>query len=119
MAHPNIKSAFAFAGDGGLNNNTGGAEAPLDTIGQVQIELLPWEDRPTAREVWFTVPLLGIDIERQISSPETDGNKTIDELTAELKKIPGVQIEILALEQGPASAKPVHLRIKGDDWDRP
>ncbi|MFD1157980.1 efflux RND transporter permease subunit [Roseovarius aestuarii] len=117
LAHPNIKSAFAFAGDGGLNNNTGGATAPLDTIGQVQIELLPWEDRPTAREVWFTVPLLGIDIERQVSSSETDGNKTIDELTTELKKIPGVQIEILALEQGPASAKPVHLRLKGDDWD--
>ncbi|WP_299843591.1 efflux RND transporter permease subunit [uncultured Roseovarius sp.] len=117
LAHPNIKSAFAFAGDGGLNNNTSGAEAPLDTVGRVQIELLPWEDRPTAREVWFTVPLLGIDIERQISSPETDGNKTLDELTAELKKIPGIQIEILALEQGPASAKPVHLRLKGDDWE--
>ena len=28
-----------------------------------------------------------------------------------------MQIEILALEQGPASAKPVHLRIKGDDWE--
>ncbi|WP_306115185.1 MULTISPECIES: efflux RND transporter permease subunit [unclassified Roseovarius] len=117
LAHPNIKSAFAFAGDGGLNNNTGGAEAPLDTVGQVQIELYPWEERPTAYETWFTIPILGIDIDRKVSSPETDGNKTIDELTAALKKIPGVQIEILALEQGPASAKPVHLRLKGDDWE--
>ena len=58
MAHPNIKSAFAFAGDGGLNNNTGGAEAPLDTVGQIQIELYPWEERPTAYETWFTIPLL-------------------------------------------------------------
>ena len=117
MAHPNIKSAFAFAGDGGLNNNTGGAEAPLDTIGQVQIELYPWEERPTTYETWFTVPIIGYDVQRKVSSPVTDGNKTIEELTTELKKIPGIQIEILALEQGPASAKPVHLRIKGDDWD--
>ncbi len=117
LSHPNIKSAFAFAGDGGLNNNTGGAEAPLDTIGQVQIELFPWEERPTTYETWFTVPIIGFEVERKVSSPVTDGNKTIDELTAELKKIPGVQIEILALEQGPASAKPVHLRIKGDDWE--
>ncbi len=118
LAHPNIKSAFAFAGDGGLDNNTGGARAPLDTIGQVQIELLPWEDRPTTYETWFTVPLLGFEVDRQISSPRTDGNRTIDELTAQLGKIPGIQIEILALEQGPASAKPVHLRIKGDDREK-
>ncbi|MDG2403221.1 MAG: efflux RND transporter permease subunit, partial [Amylibacter sp.] len=38
-----IQSAFAFAGDGGLDNNTGGATAPLDTIGQIQIETTPWE----------------------------------------------------------------------------
>ena len=40
-----IQSAFAFAGDGGLDNNTGGATAPLDTIGQIQIETTPWEAR--------------------------------------------------------------------------
>ena len=117
LAHPNVKSAFAFAGDGGLNNNTGGAQPPLDTVGQIQLELYPWEERPTAREVWFTVPLLGIEVERQVSSPATDGNRSIEELTAALSEIPGIRTEILALEQGPASAKPVHLRIKGDDFD--
>ena len=45
LAHPGILNAFAFAGDGGLNNNTGGAQPPLDTIGQVQLETIPWEDR--------------------------------------------------------------------------
>ena len=43
---PGVQSTFAFAGEGGLNANTGGAGAPLDTIGQAQIELIPWEDRP-------------------------------------------------------------------------
>ncbi len=115
MAHPNVKSVFAFAGDGGLNNNTGGAKAPLDTIGQIQMEMYPWEERPTTYETWFTIPILGIDIDRQISNPKSDGNRTIEELTAELAQIPGIQTEILPLEEGPASAKPVHLRIKGDD----
>ena len=115
LAHPNILNAFSFAGDGGLNNNTGGAMPPLDTIGQVQLEIVKWEDRPTTYEKWFTVPLIGYDVQRQVSDPEVDGNTTIDQLTAALEQIPGIKVEILALEQGPASAKPVHLRIKGDD----
>jgi multidrug efflux pump subunit AcrB len=45
LQEPGIRDVFAFAGDGGLNNNTGGAEAPADTIGQVQIDLEPWGAR--------------------------------------------------------------------------
>ena len=118
LAHPNVLTAFAFAGDGGLNNNTGGAMPPLDTIGQVQIEIVKWEDRPTTTERWFTIPIIGYDVMRRVNDPVADGNTTMNELTAELERIPGIRIEILALEQGPASAKPVHLRIKGDDWEQ-
>ena len=117
IAHPNVHSAFAFAGDGGLNNNTGGAMPPLDTIGQVQLEITKWAERPTTYERWFTVPLIDYDVMRKISDPIADGDTTINELTAELEQIPGIMIEILALERGPSSAKPVHLRIKSDDWD--
>ncbi|SEK49012.1 multidrug efflux pump [Roseovarius azorensis] len=118
LAHPGVQTAFAFAGDGGLNNNTGGAQPPRDTIGQVQLETIPWVDRPQARETWFTIPLINHPVSRAVSSPEFDGDKIIAELTAELERIPGIRIEILAQARGPASAKPVHLRIKGDDWDR-
>ena len=45
LATNGIDSAFAFAGAGGLNANTGGASGPVDTIGQVQIELVPWENQ--------------------------------------------------------------------------
>ncbi|SMX34452.1 efflux RND transporter permease subunit [Actibacterium lipolyticum] len=95
--HPAIESVFAFAGDGGLNQNNGGAEAPLDTVGQVQIELLPWEDRK--------------------DDDNLDGDVVLNEIEAELAKIPGIKTEILSQSRGPASAKPVHLRLKGDDWD--
>ncbi|WP_238364415.1 efflux RND transporter permease subunit [Mesobacterium pallidum] len=97
LRHPGVDNAFAFAGEGGLNTNTGGAQAPNDTIGQIQLELVPWEDRK--------------DIEA------LDGNRVIEELTEQLGRLAGTQVEILSADMGPASAKPVHLRLKGDNWD--
>ncbi len=97
LAHPGVDNAFAFAGDGGLNANTGGAQPPLDTIGQIQLETIPWEDRA--------------------DRPELGGDLVIDELTAAIGAIPGLQVEVIAQSRGPASAKPVHLRLKSNDWD--
>ncbi|THH38251.1 efflux RND transporter permease subunit [Aliishimia ponticola] len=97
LAHPGIDNAFAFAGEGGLNSNTGGSQAPKDTIGQIQLETVPWEDRK--------------------DQPELDGDLVMEELTEQLNQMPGVRIEILSLSRGPASGKPVHLRMKGDSWD--
>ena len=86
-----VRDIFAFAGSGGLDNNTGGAAAPGDTIGQVQMDLAPWGERE-------------------------DGNVILDGLQAELDMIPGIQTEIFEAAQGPASGKPVDLRLSGDDW---
>ncbi|MEM1078750.1 MAG: efflux RND transporter permease subunit [Pseudomonadota bacterium] len=94
---PGIESAFAFAGEGGLNQNTGGSTAPLDTIGQIQIELAPWEDRQGGD--W------------------ADGNDILNQLEASLKTLPGIQTEIIEMSQGPAGSKPVHLRLTGDDFE--
>ncbi|WP_299376238.1 efflux RND transporter permease subunit [uncultured Tateyamaria sp.] len=114
--HPGIKSAFAFAGAGGLNSNTGGAASPRDTIGQIQLETIPWEDRPNTEEAWFTIPVINYTVMREIKDHAFDGKVVLDELTDQLSEIPGVRAEVLELAQGPASAKPVHLRIKGDNW---
>ncbi len=88
-----VESVFSFAGTGGLNQNTGGAIAPLDTIGQVQIELESWKTR------------------------ETNGKVLLNDIEARLKSIPGVQIEILKADLGPATGKPINLRLTGPDWD--
>jgi multidrug efflux pump len=96
LPHPGVLNAFAFSGDGGLNNNTGGAQPPLDTIGQVQLEIVPWEDRK--------------------DRPELDGDLVIKELSEAIEGVPGIKFEVIAPNMGPASAKPVHLRLKGDDW---
>ncbi|WP_372893197.1 efflux RND transporter permease subunit [Rhodosalinus sp.] len=97
IAHRGVRSAFSFAGEGGLNSNTGGAEAPKDTVGQVQFETIPWEERRF--------------------DPSLDGNVVLAELSEQLDRLPGMEAEILEAAQGPADAKPVHLRLKGDDLD--
>ena len=97
LNHPGVDSVFAFAGAGGLNQNTAGASSPKDTIGQIQLETIPWESRK--------------------NRPDLDGNLVIAELLADLQKIPGIKVEVLELARGPASSKPVHLRLKGSDWN--
>ncbi|MGR3343935.1 MAG: efflux RND transporter permease subunit, partial [Paracoccaceae bacterium] len=91
-----IESVFAFAGSGGLNQNTGGASGPRDAIGQIQIELTPWEHRK--------------------DNPDLDGDVVIERLNARLAEIPGIRTESLSLSRGPASGKPVALRLKGENW---
>ncbi|SLN58957.1 efflux RND transporter permease subunit [Pseudooctadecabacter jejudonensis] len=104
LAEPGIQSVFAFAGAGGLNQNTGGGEGPRDTIGQLQLELVPWDDRPAFARA------------NDIDLATLDGDLVLERLTAELETLPGIRTEILNLSRGPAAAKPVHLRLSGENW---
>jgi multidrug efflux pump len=92
LQEPGVRDVFAFAGEGGLNNNTGGVAAPSDTIGQVQLDLEPWG----ARE---------------------DGNLILDRLQARLNELPGIRTEIFSQSRGPAAGKPINLRLSGDNWE--
>ncbi len=116
LAHPGVQTAFAFAGEGGLDSNTGGAIAPKDNIGQIQLETIPWEDRPNKSEPLFTIPFINYEVTRETQDVAFDGDVIIAELTEQLSAIPGIRIEILAQARGPASGKPVHLRLKSDSW---
>jgi multidrug efflux pump len=115
LATPGVKNTFAFAGEGGLNQNTGGASGPRDQVGQVQIEMATWEDRPSITE---PAKLFGlIPYERRKVDPSYAGNVVVATLKARLADLPGIEAEVLEIAGGPASAKPVHLRLKGNDWD--
>ncbi|MFK7765340.1 MAG: efflux RND transporter permease subunit [Roseobacter sp.] len=96
LAHPGIKNAFSFAGEGGLNTDTSGTGTPKDMIGQIQFETIAWEDRA--------------------DRPDLDGNIVIAELTEALAKLPGIKTEVLEVAQGPGEGKPLHLRLKSDDF---
>ncbi|MBK5926407.1 efflux RND transporter permease subunit [Rhodobaculum claviforme] len=95
MATEGVAAVFAFAGRGGLNSNTAGAQAPLDTVGQVQFEFARWEDRT------------GI--------PGLSGREIRAAMQTALDQIPGIRTQILEQAGGPGAAKPVHLRLKGQD----
>ncbi|MFC6584856.1 efflux RND transporter permease subunit [Sulfitobacter aestuariivivens] len=116
-AHPGIQTAFAFAGEGGLDSNTGGAQAPKDTVGQIQLETIPWEDRPNQSSVLFTIPFINFEVTRDVQDPAFDGDVVLADLLEQLEVIPGIRTEILNLSRGPASGKPVHLRLKSDSWE--
>ena len=34
-----------------------------------------------------------------------------------MAKVPGFEVEVKPLEQGPGQGKPIHLRVRGDNWD--
>ncbi|AJE47415.1 efflux RND transporter permease subunit [Celeribacter indicus] len=111
LNQPGVDNAFVFAGEGGLNRNTGGSSAPRDTIGQIQVELIPWDDRPTETKDGI------LFFEDTHVRPEYDGDYVLAELERKLAALPGIYTETLNLAMGPASAKPVHLRLKGNDFD--
>ena len=114
LATEGVANAFAFAGDGGLNSNTGGGEGPRDTIGQIQFETIPWDDRPTLPYdgPWWQRLLL-----KRQSDPFYDGNAVLARMQAELDRIPGIYTEVTELAQGPADGKPLQLRLTGTDLD--
>ncbi|SDE05128.1 efflux RND transporter permease subunit [Limimaricola pyoseonensis] len=104
LAHPGVETVFAFAGEGGLNANTGGIGGPADAIGQLQIELVPWENR----EAYALAQGRGL--------AGLDGDLVLEGLQEKLAALPGLRTEILDLSRGPGDAKPVHLRLTGDDF---
>ena len=115
LSVPGIKDTFTFAGDGGLNSNTGGASAPLDTIAQAQIEYNSWEDRQITRQnnnLFGFLPWTTYETNNALGA-----TKIIPQLQARLNEIPGIEAEIFNLSSGPADSKPLHLRIKGNNWD--
>ena len=91
-----VAAVFSFAGEGGLNQNTGGAVAPRDTIGQVQVEMVRWEDRK--------------------DRPDLKGALVMDRVMEKIHQIPGIKAEFLAQDRGPSSGKPIQLRLKGDSF---
>ena len=97
LAEPGVAASFAFGGSGGLNANTGGGQAPRDAIGQIQFELVSWDDR-------------GGDINLR-------GQRVLDRMEARFREIPGIITEFMIMSGGPAAAKPVHLRLTGDRFE--
>lgn len=76
-------SVMAF---GGGDSGFGGA-APPDTIGSFNLQLMPWNERVTANEIFANI-------------------------RESVKDIPGLEIQIAAQENGPPAGKAINLRVE-------
>ncbi|MEM1421381.1 MAG: efflux RND transporter permease subunit [Pseudomonadota bacterium] len=85
-----VEAVFAFAGDGGLTQE--GGEAPKDAIGQIQIELAPFEQR-------------------------RPGDVVMAEIVERTSRIPGAIVQLSELKEGPEQGKPIQLEITSQNWD--
>ncbi|MCY4287517.1 MAG: efflux RND transporter permease subunit [Aestuariivita sp.] len=110
---PGIDSVFATAGSNALQQDSPTVEAPEDTVGQLRIELTPWDDRPRQKGY----PLLGGLIETESVLENYYGSQILNGLERDLARIPGIKIEIAGVVGGPPSGKPLHLRLRGDNFD--
>ncbi|MGF1446816.1 MAG: efflux RND transporter permease subunit [Pikeienuella sp.] len=86
-----VASVFAFAGSGGLASGAAG-DGPSDSVGQVQIELAPWDTR-------------------------RPGAQILAEIEARLAEIPGAIAELNPMEGGPQQGKPIQIELQGLDFD--
>ena len=93
---PGVETTFAFAGSSGLAD--GAENQPLDSVGEIQIELSSWDDRQ----------LLG--------GPVSDGRNIIADIEEKLKFTPGIVTELQTLSEGPSQGKPLQLRLSGENW---
>ena len=72
---------------GGGNGGFGSGGSPPDTIGTFQLQLLPWQDRVPAEQIFQSIR-----------------DKT--------KDIPGLDIQIAAQENGPPAGKAINLKVE-------
>ena len=84
---PQLKSVYARTfGAGGQSDGN----MPDDAIGVIQLELIDWRKRPTAKDI---VPII----------------------REKAAGIPGIKVQVREQESGPSSGKPVQIEVSGLD----
>ena len=81
-------AVMSFGGGGGGF----GGNSPPDTIGTIQLQLLPWSDRLPAAQIF-------------------------QQIRDKAASIPGLDIQIAAAENGPPSGKAINLRVESQNYD--
>ncbi|MEM9725661.1 MAG: efflux RND transporter permease subunit [Pseudomonadota bacterium] len=95
LAVDGVGGVFAFSGGGGLE--VFGTETPQDSIGQLQIELEPWQER---------------------FSRDRRGLEVMEEIRAVTAELPGVTPELKIIEDSPQQGKPVQVQVTSADQRR-
>ncbi len=82
-------SVMTFVGSG---QGFGASPPPPNTIGQFQLQLLPWNDRVPADQIF-------------------------DDIRNRVKDIAGIQVEVAAQQNGPPAGKDINLRVQSTNYD--
>lgn len=82
-------SVMTFTGD---QSSFGSSPPPPNTIGQFQLQLLPWNDRIKAKDIF-------------------------QDIRDRVKDIPGIDVQIAAQENGPPAGKDINLRVEATNYD--
>lgn len=84
-----IQDVIMTFGGGGGGMSSGG---PPDTIGQFQLQLMPWNERIKAEEIFQNI-------------------------RDRVQGISGLQVQIAAQENGPPAGKAINLRVESTNYD--
>ena len=76
---------------GGGESALSSSSAPPDTIGTLQLQLLPWKERVPAEEIFAAI-------------------------RERVKDIPGLEVQISAQEDGPPAGKAINLRVESNTY---
>jgi len=82
-------SVMTFTGD---QSSFGSSPPPPNTIGQFQLQLLPWNDRIRAEDIFQNI-------------------------RDRVKDIPGIDVQIAAQENGPPAGKAINMRVESTSYD--
>ena len=80
---------MTFTGD---QSSFGSSPPPPNTIGQFQLQLLPWNDRIKAEDIFQNI-------------------------RDRVKDIPGIDVQIAAQENGPPAGKAINMRVESTSYD--
>jgi multidrug efflux pump len=88
---PGLKGVNAFVSSGGGGGGGFGGGAPVDTIGQVFIELKPYVDRGPAKPI-------------------------MAEVRRRVENIPGIYVELFEFQGGPPTGKDIQIEVGSESY---
>jgi multidrug efflux pump len=84
-----VHAIYAVSGVGG--GGFGGNQAPVDTIGRIAIELVPYEERGPAKPIWA-------------------------EVRKRLENLPGMYVELFENQGGPPTGKAIQVEVGSENY---
>lgn len=88
---PGLKGVNAFVSSGGGGGGGFGGGAPVDTIGQVFVELLPYNERGVSKPI-------------------------MNELRKRVENIPGIYVELFEFQGGPPTGKAIQIEVGSENY---